>query len=106
MLLGMLAQPLICVSAADSKVNRKVVSQQRHTNRLRALLEPVAKTEWPECDGIGCDDCKTLIEGENASLQIFIIPENTMVTADYREDRVRIFCLIEQGTVLDVPRIG
>lgn len=66
------------------------------------------KTTWPECVDIPltCEECKEyIVDEKNPSIVLVdIIPYDSFVTADYRTDRVRIFC---NGTnVTTVPVIG
>jgi hypothetical protein len=66
------------------------------------------KTTWPECVNIPltCEECEAYILGEkNPYISLVnIIPYDSFVTADYRTDRVRIFC---NGTnVTSIPIIG
>jgi hypothetical protein len=65
-----------------------------------------SKTEWPELVGKPVDYAKAQIEREtNGQVKVFIIPPNSMVTMDYRLDRVRIM-EDEQHKVSTVPIIG
>ena len=49
------------------------------------------KTKWPELVGKASEEAKAIIEQEtNGKIQVFIVPPNSMVTMDYRLDRVRI----------------
>ncbi len=99
---------------ADSKVEGGAVIQHGRKNRISDLRQRLRKAtelvniDWPQCmngtDPIGCTECQTMIANEG--YEVFIIPENTMVTADYREDRVRIFCNTEEGVVLATPKVG
>lgn len=69
--------------------------------------DPV-KTSWPECvdEPLTCEDCKKHIEEENHPeiTMITIVPFDSFVTADYRLDRVRIFC--NDTAVTTVPTVG
>mmetsp|Transcript_18890 Transcript_18890/g.26822 ORF Transcript_18890/g.26822 Transcript_18890/m.26822 type:complete len:103 (+) Transcript_18890:187-495(+) len=71
----------------------------RH-NRLRVL------TEWPECVSMGCDACKSLIQGGDPSLELVYVAPNSVVTMDYVENRVRIVCDFTTDTVPQPPNIG
>ncbi len=113
MLLNMMSQPHRAV-ATYSEVKGEAVMQlgrKNHISNLRQRLRKAtesANIEWPQCvdstNPIGCTECQSIIATEG--YDVFIIPENTMVTADYREDRVRIFCNIEEGVVLATPKVG
>ena len=71
----------------------------RH-NSLRAL------TEWPECVSMGCDACKSLIQGEDPSLKFVYVAPNSVIIMDYVENRVRIVCDFTTDTVYQPPIIG
>ena len=63
------------------------------------------KTSWPELVNVSGESAKKLIEEANPNLKVQIVPENSMVTMDYRMDRVRIF-VDANGMVSKPPRIG
>ena len=68
--------------------------------------EEMPNTEWPNLVGMPGQQAKDIIERENTELTlVVIIPDGSPVTADYREDRVRIF-VDEHGKVSQIPRIG
>jgi hypothetical protein len=63
---------------------------------------------WPECVGLTGAACKILIEATGSSDlmgNIQIIPEDYMVTMDFRTDRVRIF-VDGDGLVARIPHRG
>jgi len=45
------------------------------------------------------------LEQENPNMNIQLVPFGSMVTMDYREDRIRVF-VDEQGNVSKPPRVG
>lgn len=62
---------------------------------------------WPECIGMVGEDCEKVIE-ENASDvigNVFLLPVGSLVTLDYRTDRVRIW-LDGDGKVESAPERG
>jgi hypothetical protein len=68
--------------------------------------------QWPELDLVGYtgEDAKFAILAatttkEAEEMNVFIIPEDSMVTMDYRTDRVRVF-VNEEGMVVRQPTIG
>jgi len=64
------------------------------------------KWTWHECLSETGKECKRLIRDECPDLKIIeIVPENSLVTSDYRLDRVRIF-VNDAGIVVDIPRVG
>ena len=76
---------------------------------LREVLfkELPIKEAWPEVVGMDSSAAKAAIEAENNVnvVQIQCIPEGSMVTCDYRQDRVRIF-FSEDGKVAATPTVG
>ena len=80
---------------------------------LRALLSltlllcavVVASMEWPALLGVDKDVAVAQIKAEQPSFTVLAVPENSMVTMDFREDRVRVF-YNAAGKVASVPRTG
>eukprot|EP00539_Tryblionella_compressa_P015231 CAMPEP_0178835808 /NCGR_PEP_ID=MMETSP0746-20121128/11830_1 /TAXON_ID=913974 /ORGANISM="Nitzschia punctata, Strain CCMP561" /LENGTH=67 /DNA_ID=CAMNT_0020498419 /DNA_START=196 /DNA_END=399 /DNA_ORIENTATION=- len=62
-------------------------------------------SSFPELTGLPGEEAKAKIEKEYPSLLVQVIPEDSMVTMDYREDRVRIF-VDASGKVARDPRPG
>ena len=62
---------------------------------------------WPEKDMVGWNGevAKAAILAEQSSLHVYIVPQNSMLTMDYSEERVRIL-VDENGKVVRQPRIG
>ena len=65
------------------------------------------KTEWPELVGQTGVRAKSIIEHETQGRirRVLTVKVNSMVTMDYRPDRVRIF-VDSKGLVAKVPKIG
>lgn len=63
------------------------------------------KEEWPELVGRPGTEAEKLIHEDDPSLTVQVLPENSMVTMDYRMDRVRVF-VDDEGSVAGVPRLG
>jgi hypothetical protein len=66
--------------------------------------------QWPELDLVGYtgEDAKFAILAattKEEEMNVFILPEDSMVTMDYRTDRVRVF-VNEEGMVVRQPTIG
>jgi len=51
------------------------------------------------------DEASKIIQSENPSLNVSVVPEGLMVTMDYRTDRVIIY-VNKARKVSSVPRIG
>ncbi|CAD8106209.1 unnamed protein product [Paramecium sonneborni] len=63
------------------------------------------KTSWPECVGKSIQQAIQIIKKDQPNLIISVLPEGSIVTMDYRIDRVRIFHN-QKGQVIQVPHIG
>ena len=65
------------------------------------------KSEWPELVGMTGEDAKKAIEESSANTikVVQVLPEGSIVTMDYSEERVRIF-VNGDGIVTTTPRIG
>jgi glutamate dehydrogenase/leucine dehydrogenase len=63
-----------------------------------------AKTSWPEVVGENGQVAKAEI-AQATGFSVQVVPEGSMVTMDYRVDRVRIF-VDGSGNVSKPPRIG
>jgi len=60
-------------------------------------------TEWPELVGQDANHAKEVIEA--FGYNVFLVPEGSAVTMDYRTSRVRIY-VDKNNKVQAVPRIG
>lgn len=60
---------------------------------------------WPELVGMTAEEAEKKIKEEKPELKIHIIPPNSMVTMDYRLERVRIF-VDASGKVAQEPQLG
>lgn len=66
-----------------------------------------AKSVWPELVGTPCEQARAAIEAAMpAGALVLVVPEHSMVTMDFRSNRVRIFCARETGLVATPPRVG
>lgn len=63
------------------------------------------KKKWPELVGKLGEEAKEEILKERPGLEIQVIPEDSMMTMDFREDRVRILVDANQK-VSQAPRVG
>ena len=61
-----------------------------------------AKTSWPEVVGFSVEEAKKAILKDKPDADIVVLPFGSIVTADYRPDRVRIFV----DTVAQTPHVG
>ncbi|KAJ7954763.1 putative Proteinase inhibitor [Quillaja saponaria] len=63
------------------------------------------KNSWPELKGTEGDAAVRIIERENRFVDAQIVLEGTIVTQDFRCDRVRVW-VDTNGIVTRVPQIG
>jgi hypothetical protein len=60
------------------------------------------KTSWPELVGLSVEEAKKVILKDKPDADIVVLPVGSLVTKDYRPDRVRIFV----DTVAEAPHVG
>ncbi|XP_071682094.1 subtilisin-chymotrypsin inhibitor-2B-like [Lolium perenne] len=60
------------------------------------------KTSWPELVGKSVEEAKKVILKDKPEVKIIVVPAGSIVTMDYRTDRVRLFV----DTVVEVPIVG
>jgi len=65
----------------------------------------VGKKTWPELVGINGEAAAQIIMSENSLVTARTLPEDSVVTTDFRCDRVRVF-VDKQDVVTRVPKIG
>jgi hypothetical protein len=70
------------------------------------LEEDKDKKQWPKLVGMDRDQAITVIKTQNPSLNVVAVPENSMVTMDYRLDRVRVFYNETTNKVSYQPMLG
>ncbi|OEL21020.1 hypothetical protein BAE44_0017961 [Dichanthelium oligosanthes] len=64
-----------------------------------------SKVSWPELVGLPGEAAKEKILADRPDVQVFVMPEDSIVTADYNTKRVRVF-VSKAGNVSKVPKIG
>ena len=112
------ARTAIAMSGHNSKVRNPIVQTIIFVIILALLLAsgeaakscdepamPTNKEEWPELTGKTGEDAKAAILKDDSKLQVDVLPEGSMVTMDYRLDRVRVF-VDDANVVVSVPRKG
>ena len=63
------------------------------------------KDEWPDLVGKSGEEAKAAIQADDSKLTVHVLPDGSIVTMDFRMDRVRIF-VNEEGKVVRTPRKG
>lgn len=62
------------------------------------------KAAWPELVGLSGEEARKIIMKENIRLETMIVPENSLVTYDVKNNRVRLF-VDKEGRVIKTPII-
>lgn len=62
--------------------------------------------DWSSLLNKNVDDAKVIIQRDRPDVEIDVLEQNSMVTMDYRMNRVRVFINPETQTVTAIPRIG
>ncbi|CAN6551773.1 unnamed protein product [Malus baccata var. baccata] len=65
----------------------------------------VDKLSWPDLVGTKGEEAIAAIMKENSLLKAYTVYEGSLVTCDFRSDRVRVY-INEQGVVTSAPKIG
>ena len=75
---------------------------------MASQLKKQPRREWPELVGKTGEEAREVILATGAAAgvkDVEIVPEDAMVTADFRTDRVRVF-VDGSGKVARTPTIG
>jgi hypothetical protein len=64
-----------------------------------------ARKSWPELVGMNGEEAKAQLQAALPGKKIMLVPKDSMVTMDYRTDRVRIF-VDSEGNVARTPTLG
>ncbi|MFI5867087.1 serine protease inhibitor [Streptomyces sp. NPDC051546] len=62
------------------------------------------KSVWPELMGKPAEEARERIRAEFPEITVHMVPEGSMVTMDFNEQRVRLF--VKDGKVVREPRRG
>jgi hypothetical protein len=69
------------------------------------LVSEAGRRSWPELVGMLGGEAEIALKATHPDWKIDLIEEGSMVTMDYREDRVRIW-IDDDGKVARAPTIG
>ena len=72
---------------------------------LEGIKMTDGKQRWPELTGKTGEEAKATIESEAEGVTANIIPQDAMVTMDYRTDRVWVR-VDDNSKVVGIPQIG
>jgi hypothetical protein len=64
-----------------------------------------AVTRWPSAAGRNKDEVILEIQTERPNMKVVAVKEGSMVTMDFRTDRVRVYHA-EDGSVVGIPSVG
>ena len=95
--------------AEDAAAEEAVAAAEAggESNARRFADPSKTATKWPEKDLVGMtgEEAKKEINEVDPSLEVHILPDDSMMTMDYREDRVRVF-VNKDGKVASQPNKG
>ncbi|XP_044504272.1 subtilisin inhibitor-like [Mangifera indica] len=63
------------------------------------------KTTWPELVGLTADEAEKKIKEERPAVQVQVVPSNSIVTMDFKQNRVRLY-VDSSRKVERAPKIG
>ena len=87
-------------NSLDSERTTSVMESQNNNNNNNN------KSSWPELVGQPSTSAMEVIQKENPTIaHVDIIPDGSMVTMDYRTDRVRVF-VAPDNTIAQAPHMG
>lgn len=64
-----------------------------------------AKSNWPKVVGKSGEEAKNIILKDDPSIDVRFIPQGSIVTTDYRTNRVRVY-VDANGIVVQTPKRG
>lgn len=113
---------LLCLLAASLSAGRATVAAataERECDGEGAAAAPgqiraeaamtdegaAAKGKWPELVGKSKEQAEAVLLAEAPGATLQFLPEDAMVTMDFREDRIRVFS-DDSGTVVRAPMRG
>jgi len=83
-------------------------SSSSSTSHINVKMEGggEVKTRWTELHAAAVDTALLTIKEERPELTVVKVVQGSMVTMDYRLDRVRVFYNEDTGLVTATPRVG
>ena len=66
---------------------------------------PEGKTQWPELVDQNAEEAKAQLV-KDTGCNVFLVEAGSVVTMDFRQDRIRIFYDKTTGKVIRTPKIG
>ena len=91
----------------ENNSNKSIQTQQQpqhHQDSTERQSNYSNKTSWPELKNTSIDHAISIISLERPDLKVIKLNHGAIVTADMREDRVRVYH--RNNIVSNIPRIG
>jgi hypothetical protein len=85
--------------------NKDALNPTGNTTDEKQYNNSDTTTSWPELVGMPGEDVKLYLEDLDPLLRVYLVPLGSLVTMDYREDRVWVY-VNEDGIVMATPKIG
>jgi hypothetical protein len=84
------------------QINRKYIPSLKMSSVVLGATGRENKTSWPEVVGMSIKEAREIILKDMPNANIQVLPVGSLVTQDFRPDRVRIFVDI----VAQTPTVG
>ena len=98
--------PQVTDPSSGAVAGEETVPAEKKLPLPKSFQVDMDKKAWPELVGKDGNLAQETIQGENPSIiKAQIVPKDSIMTMDYRTDRVRIF-VNDDNTVASTPRIG
>jgi Potato inhibitor I family len=102
-LLYLLVVLFLLVVAASGAFNNE--SSKLSQSSASSNMTPDVPSSFPELVGLTGEQAKADLTAKYPALKVYVLREGSIVTMDYRMDRVRIF-VDEDGVVSRPPKLG
>lgn len=86
----------------------KIPEKSEETVQFQLLCSPFplgGPTTFPELTGLTGDEAKAYMQKHHPNLYVSVLKQGSMVTKDFRHDRVRVF-VDESNIVVGIPTRG
>ncbi len=110
----LIALVALCVRSAtvdatslETSKNGVDSTHSQHTSERTSdiMTADESRKSWPELVGMNGEEAKAQLQAALPGKKIMLVPQDSMVTMDYRTDRVRIF-VDSEGNVARTPTLG
>lgn len=69
------------------------------------MLNMPEKSEWPELVGANAEESKAQLAAETGC-KVYLVETGSVITMDYRTDRIRIWYDKDTGNIVRAPKVG